>query len=392
MKRCLYIITCIIIISLTSSCFNSSNYQYVKGRGYTHSNLIANCADKNNLFYSDFYIESLETDNEVKFVAYNNKNNIVDNIMFSKRSNKYLKTAFIYNNTIHMFLVDYEINRVFCYYKTLFIEEAEVECIEVECTQKYININGLTFLIKADSKYEGFEANLVGYNIIQRNMYYTSVENQEEIYSIEIINDEIVMSNYYNEDTKYSYPIAEEIINATYLFGGNLSFKDALRPKDEEKIAKGSFTLINNTTKLLENNYLYFAYGRYLGEFEKCYCFDYCNCILSNRMCEILRFNTTKKEIERVALIPETYTVLSIYEDCAIIMNNERIGTYYYDTQEIKDSIEVDIAGEIFKTEYEWPDINAVKFYFKDKKIEKYVPYKSNNLSLNSYSNILFVK
>ena len=189
-----------------------------------------------------------------------------------------------------------------------------------------------------------------------------------------------MMSNNFDNNIKYTYSISKEIKDAEYIFGNNALIDEwsfGCDNSEDLEASRGSYGLLSKTIKLMDDGNLYFAYGRYLGEFEKCYCFGYCNCILSNRMCEILRFNTSKKEIERVALIPETYTVLAIYEDCAIIMNNERIGTYYYNTQEIKDSIEVDIAGDIFEEEYEWPYENAIKFYFKDKKIEKYQTFKS---------------
>ena len=395
MKKIASLLLLTILMTIFSSCAP-------KGRGYRHVMLedFVKYIDEYNFYCDDYYITIIRDSNNsiAKFNIYNNDNMVVDCFVLP---NNFINKTLLCENVIYIFQFSLEQATAKCYYKKIGSKENILEqIVEINEPTSFVNINKETFYIDyfvSGKNSYGFSVCKVGYNEIQENCrtnFYTSLEDSSQLYGLAIDDKEIHIQQH-NSENRYIYKISKEIMDAKYIFGNNSVIDEwsfGCDNSEDIEASKGTYSILNKTTKLMDDGNLYFAYGRYLGEFEKCDCFAYGDCILSNRICEILRFNTTKKEIERVALIPETYTVLSIYEDCAIIMNNERIGTYYYDTQEITDIIEVDIAGEIFKTEYEWPDINAVKFYFKDKKIEKYVPYKSNNLSLNSYSNILFVK
>lgn len=378
MRKIVSLFLMIIVTLLNSSCAP-------KGRGFDHTYL--------EYYYIDEYNKDTEILYEINYTndscnisLFKNENGekIIDSFSIKKFPISFQTIGtddiFIYDEVVYVFYYYYTEHKVYCYYKTIgSSQNIQDQFIVVNDSEKQIRINNLTFYIDywyinnslSSSKY------LYGYNIIQKNSnqnFYTSLIDCNEIYNIDVKNEEVVMSNYYNETIKYTYKIPNKLKNATYTFDKNLYFDDwscgvSIR---EKEISKNSYSLLRKTTKLMSDGNLYFVYGRYLGEFEKSYCFHYNNCILSNRICEILRFNTKKKEIESVALIPETYTVLAIYDECAIIMNNERIGTYYYDTNEIRDSIELDIAGIIYEEEYKLPDINAIKFYFKDRKIEKY--------------------
>ena len=395
MKKIVSLLLIIMVVLLNSSCGS-------KGRGFDH-HFEYYYIDESNYYCDEYYVSVNREGEDTIFTIFNiHTSAVVDKIILKQKNNNIYSEIYISDeNIIYIFGFYKDKKLADCYYKTIGSNEnIEEQLVVIDDNQYIIQINNEKFFIyfiNHSSNITG-SVNIFKVNSIQSNgkdLFYTSISSNSDIYNIDVKNEEVVMTNYFDNNINYTYSISKEIKDAKYIYGNNALIDEwsfGCDNSEDIEASRGSYELLSQTTKLMSDGNLYFAYGRYLGEFEKCYCFLYRYCILSNRMCEILRFNTKTKQIERVALIPETYTVLAIYEDCAIIMNNERIGTYYYDTQEIKDSIEVDIAGEIFKTEYEWPDQNGIKFYFKDKKIEKYVPYKSNHLVLNSYSNILFVE
>lgn len=379
MKKIVSTLLLIMVVLLNFSC----GY---KGGGFNHRFEYYYIDEHNNATELSCDINYSTDSFDILLYENDNKEKIIDSFSIKQypisSCKLWTEDIYTYDNVVYVFCHNDIEHKLYCYYKTIGSNEnIQEQFIVINDNEKYLNINNLTFFNDSNDL-SSLEQLLYEYNVIQDNYnqnYYSSLTDYSEIYNIDVKNEEVVMTNYFDSKIKYTYKISEEIKDAKYIFCQNTYFDDwGFGASEKEKeISKNSYSLIQNTTKLLNDNNLYFAYGRYLGEFETGYCFLYSYCILSNRMCEILRFNTSKKEIERVALIPETYTVLAIYEDCAIIMNNERIGTYYYNTQEIKDSIEVDIAGDIFEEEYEWPDVNAIKFYFKDKKIEKYQTFKS---------------
>ena len=380
MKKIVSLLLIIMVVLLNSSCGS-------KGRGFEHRFEYYYIDEHNNATELSCDINYSTDSFDILLYEDDNKEKIIDT--FSIKQNHissctlWAEDIHIYDNFVYVFCHNDTEHKSYCYYKTIGSNEnVQEQFIVVNDSEKYLEINNLTFFIDV-SNLSSLEQSLYEYNVIQENYnqnYYSSLTDYSDIYNIDVKNEEVVMTNYFDNNIKYTYSISKEIKDAKYIYGNNVLIDEwsfGCDNSEDLEASRGSYELLNKTTKLMDDGNLYFAYGRYLGEFEKCYCFLYCGCILSNRMCEILRFNTKTKQIERVALIPETYTVLAIYEDCAIIMNNKRIGTYYYDTKEIKDSIEVDIAGDIFKEEYERPHENAIKFYFKDKKIEKYQTFKS---------------
>ena len=92
-------------------------------------------------------------------------------------------------------------------------------------------------------------------------------------------------------------------LNNNYFYGGF---------SIDEYVLENSVNLLSETVKLMEDGNLYFAYGKYLGEFKESDCYSYEDCFLSNRICEILRFNTERKKIENVVTLPSSYNVLAI--------------------------------------------------------------------------------
>ena len=55
-------------------------------------------------------------------------------------------------------------------------------------------------------------------------------------------------------------------------------------------------------------------------------------CLFSNCKTEILRYNPKNEVIESVAILPDGYRVLKIYDDGALIMKNNLIGEYNFST------------------------------------------------------------
>lgn len=374
MRKILYLLFLMILLV---SCENIWEADKI----YFHGDLAKSYIDEYNSYDDNHYINTSHDDYSFNYlIKEKTTNKIVDNISITKLVKySYIDYIFISNEGVfYAFYHNDKEDKIICYYKRIGNDEnINKQYIEVHESNKYIEVNNLRFMVDYEqtngSTSRKFFVSVVGHNINQYNQsnrYYCSIDNEKEIYNISVTKDEIVITNYYDHSIYYNYFVSDTIkesecsynhyLNNNYFYGGS---------SIDEYVLENSVNILSETVKLMEDGNLYFAYGKYLGEFKESYCYSYEDCFLSNRICEILRFNTKSKKIENVAILPSSYNVLAIYEDCAVVINNKMIGTYYYDTKEIQDIFKIDFAKRIFENNYGYP---KVKFYFKDKKIEKY--------------------
>lgn len=236
--------------------------------------------------------------------------------------------------------------------------------INIDKTCKIIEVNNNMFYIDT---YFNFEK--MGYNLFQCipvryfvNEFYASLDDKTKIYKIYLENENIVIENFYNYNKKCRYSYSKQLIEADYYEKSNAQFHDILDFYLEEK---DSYSLDLHTIKLLEDDNVYFSYSRYLGEFKYSDCPYYKECIFSNRISQILRFNPFLNKIEKVVTIPEGYTVLSIYLNKAIIMKDNEISTYNFENEEIYGSKIIDCSN-LYES-------NNLKFYFNNHLFDKVI-------------------
>ena len=169
--------------------------------------------------------------------------------------------------------------------------------------------------------------------------YFFSL-NDNSIFSFDILNEsnKIEIKNV-NSNEVYYYNFSNEIIDAKYNYKTNQAFWNF--PKWNEQ---DSLYFKNEYVFCHEDDCIYFAYSKYLGEFndKKHYCIAPSSCLFSNCKTEILKFNYKEKSIKSVGILPDGYRVLKIMKNSAIIIKNTEISEYNFSTANITFLQEVD--------------------------------------------------
>ena len=337
--------------------------------------------DESNNFNNKYRIkeetysnEDYEITKEVYRIYEIESNKLVDEIIDYNRK-ILIRNLIIYEDYVYVFAYNYIKEKLTYSYAKLGESKINlVNMIPISRSLKYIKINGILFGINDRSSW------LMGDKLGQRHLpnesnwfFYSSTESNSLCY-FRIENKEVVIKDYYTDKIIANYPISQEVKDAKYNSAGN-SFDEHYTEEDKLNF----FGILYSDIKLLGDENLYFTYFRYLGEFERCECYKK-DCLLSKKICEILRFNPQKNIIEQVAIVPENYTVLKAYEHHAIIINNKHIATYNYQTKEISDIYEIDINDELKKSKHEYP---SALFFFENQKfvslsINRNISYQSN--------------
>lgn len=336
---------------LLCSCMGNESYPF-------HYWILMDVVDEVNstIYYSSYIDENgcLEVINEA------NKD-LVDcfDVNIDKENYYHYKT-FVEDDYLYYFAFenpkeekDESDRRIFYNYKRIGDINSVYDSMQkVEGSLNYVYMNQLKFLIFSKNIYHDdnsfwknyYDVEMVSYNYLQNgygvnrssynNCFYTSLDDINKIYMISIEDEISIIS--FDETKEFKHQFPQEIKDAKYI---NYTKWDEFL---YGQVNENYYHLLNHTTKLMNDDCLYFAYCRELGEFKRRSNLNQF-CFIKNMMCEILKFDPSLGMIESVSIIPESYNVLGIYKDHAVVMNDKKIASYYYKTKEFHNIVEIDI-------------------------------------------------
>lgn len=367
MKRLILLLNIILFSVLLFSCDNTKKKVYNHNFGYI-------LIDENSHFNDNYYskVVNKTQDDYVYSIYIKDTNELIDQIELST----YKSCLCIYDDVIYVL---YEKNdNLYYYYKKLGVTldiNDNIKCINDSNYMGIININNCTFFIKSY-----YHMMMIDYNNNQslafsgKPNYFCTLNGDKFVYSLNLLNDKkkIEIKKIDSEESYY-YDFPKEIVDAKYNYKTNYAFWNW--PKWNER---DSFYFKNEYISYQNDNYVYFSYSKYLGEFDdaKHYCEAPGLCLFSNCKTEVLRFNCIENKIESVAILPDGYRVLKIYENGALIIKNNIISEFDFLTQELKNVQEVDwtayyeLNNDLF---YE------LKIYLYNNRIEKLGSYYYRN-------------
>lgn len=375
MKKILSIISFVFIIFAMTSCVQSE-----KGWYYHHSTYVV--VDENKTFDNNYYVKYENYENQYKTIFYEKSTNeVVEEIIIY---DSWKHTYSIYDDYLYYINTVDEEGLIYYSYKKIGDKETSLEknmkIIDITNFNGFININENIFYIPNWDRLLKVDFNIDQIPPYNGNVHsvYNSVKNPKS-YSLNIIDEEKVVLESVDKSEKYTFDISLEVKNAKYKKHTNYRFYDVFNFIEPDDIPKYD---LYKPVVILEDDNLYFSYGKYLGEFEnaKHCCFQYLNCLFSNRVSEILRFNNSTKQIESVAILPEGFTPLKIYLDKAIVMKNNIIAEYNYQTKELSNKIEVD-----WTKYYELDSWSVIKLLFEDNKLIDVDVYYCNKYGFNNF-------
>lgn len=352
MKKVLNLILIVFVVLTLTSCVKDDRVWY-----YHRGDHVV--VDENESYNNKYYIEF---DFKNYYIFNKEKKELIDQI----NDNEYIiQILSIYDDT--MYLLVKKNNDFYYTFKKIGDKETLLEdnmkSIDKDTFDGFLEMNGTLF-------YSNLFSSLVkiDYNIDQAPPYngnvhsiYNSVKNPKS-FILNIIDEEKVVLESKDKSERYTFDISLEVKNAEYKKHTNYFYYDVFNFIEPDDIPKYD---LYKPIVILEDDNLYFSYGKYLGEFgnAKHHCTSYLNCLFSNRQSEILRFNNSTKQIESVAILPEGFTPLKIYLDKAIVMKNNIIAEYNYQTKELSNQIEVDWTNY-----YAVDNWGVIKLIFEDNK------------------------
>lgn len=327
MKKMLLLFHAFCLLFLCYSCENIEKESYYHNFGYI-------LIDENSTFNDKYYAKRkiLDDNNQVQYYIYLKE---TDALVESFCLPNSLSLIAIYDDTLY-YKYEYNDNILVSYKK---IGEnidihSNLKVVERSKCDGILMINNNLFFTN-NTSFRKIDYNLSQTpNLGLKNESLVSLGSPNQIFSINVVSEEnIIKIKSNNNEKEYYYNFSKEIINAKYNYKTNKEFMNW--PKWDER--DYSFYL-NEYTILLNDNCLYFSYSKYLGEFDDAnhYCSMPEHCLFSNCKTEILKFNTIEEKIERVAILPDGYRVLKIYDDGALLMKNNLIGEYNFSTNELE--------------------------------------------------------
>lgn len=359
MKKSIILLMFLILFITGCSCKESDKelYYHINSDSYV-------LVDENSLFNDNYYAKSKteNTKEDKSFYLYSKKDNLkVDEININEK--RHLVFA-IYDD--YLYYVFYTDDKVYYSYKKIGDNidiYHNVQSILEKDFNGFLTINDKLFYF--DKMYHlqlvdnNLELVLPCWNTA--NFYYASNKSQSLV-SIRIEEEKIIVESQ-DKTQKYYYDIPNTVKEAKYTENTNgyyWNWPVWNKPTHYYDIMKYAV--------LLEDDCLYFSYGKYLGEFDNARhnCGFHNTCIFSNRQSEILRFNSKIQKIESVAILPEGYSVLKIYNGGAIVMKNSTIAQYDFNTGALNNQIEID-----WKDYYQLDGFEHLKIYLDNNQITK---------------------
>lgn len=375
MKKVLNLILIVFVVLTLTSCVKDDRVWY-----YHRGDHVV--VDETKTFDNNYYVKYKKNENQYKTIFYEKSTNEVVEEMIIYDSWKH--TFSIYDDYLYFIKTVDDEGLIYYSYKKIGDKETSFEknmkIIDMTNFNGFININENIFYVP-----NWHQLLKVDFNIDQVPPYngnvhsiYNSVKNPKS-FVLNIIDEEKVVLESKDKSERYTFDISLEVKNAEYKKHTNYFYYDVFNFIEPDDIPKYD---LYKPVVILEDDNLYFSYGKYLGEFEnaKHHCTSYLNCLFSNRQSEILRFNNSTKQIESVAILPEGFTPLKIYLDKAIVMKNNIIAEYNYQTKELSNQIEVDWTNY-----YAVDNWAVIKLLFEDNKFNGIDVYYNNNLSFYNY-------
>ena len=370
----------ILLFLLIISCFTCVSCEGNDKITYYH-NLGFTVIDEQCLYNDKYYVKSFKTkdENMIEYEFYLKENNALsDEIIIPK----VFPTFAIYDDVLYL---KYEKeDKIYYSYKLIgsgYDINENLAFMEVKDFNDLITVNNQLFYSNSDISLQR-----IGYDLPQIPAKGFSCEyvvvpgTISEIFSISVdSNEKSLTLNSVNSNKHIKYNFPSDVVDAKYNYKTNLAFMNW--PKWDEK---DSYYYKNEYVIYLKDDYLYFSYSKYLGEFENAnhYCTMPALCLFSNCKTEILRYNPKKEVIESVAVLPNGYRVLKIYENGALVMKNNLISEYNFSTKELI------IVQEINWDSYYQSDYDSfyrLGIYLKDNKIEKINFFSGNNLNYTNF-------